>query len=357
MVLRTEGNDAEPAADYGIVRWKRDLLGQSSVGLIAVGRHDAERTAATYGLDARYATSTLFGEREFRAGFAVAQTYVSDASHRFGVSQRVFVNYPNDLVEFSADWARTDSTFDPRVGYLRRSNFQRISSEFVISPRPAFLPFIRQLEVKPWEVTWYLDDHTRAFQSFSSEFRPLGATFRSGDSFELNFQRRGDRPTEPFELFEGVEVVPGTYWYNKYEIQIESYQARRFSGNAEFNTGGFYGGRRQETTVEGRWKASRHASVSGSYVNNRLTFEDRGYLVNEASLRLDFAVSPTLFGAVAAQWNDEDDLTIVNFRLNWIPAPGSDVFLVINEQADSRETFWRPLATTAVTKLVWRIAF
>ena len=47
----------------------------------------------------------------------------------------------------------------------------------------------------------------------------------------------------------------------------------------------------------------------------------------------------------------------MNFRVNWIPQPGSDVYLVVNQLADSGETFWRARRTTAVTKLVWRIAF
>jgi hypothetical protein len=83
----------------------------------------------------------------------------------------------------------------------------------------------------------------------------------------------------------------------------------------------------------------------------------RTFVVDEASGRLDFAFSPVLFGAVAEQWNNDGDEIVVNFRLNWIPAPGSDLFLVINQTADSGETFWSPVCTAVVSKLVWRMAF
>jgi len=48
---------------------------------------------------------------------------------------------------------------------------------------------------------------------------------------------------------------------------------------------------------------------------------------------------------------------ILNFRLNWIPRPGSDLFLVINQQAETWESRWNPTHTAVLTKLVWRIAF
>jgi len=46
----------------------------------------------------------------------------------------------------------------------------------------------------------------------------------------------------------------------------------------------------------------------------------------------------------------------VNFRLNWIPEPGSDLYLVVNQSADTRDIFWVPTHTAVVSKLVWRIA-
>ena len=356
MTLRTEGTDAEPGASFGVVRWKQDVLGQSSVGVIAVGRSAPGRNAATYGADLSYVTSSLFGEREFAAGVAVAQSYASDARRSFGLAHRVYVEYPNDFVDFSASWARADTAFDPRVGFTRRTNYQRFASELSFNPRPAFLPFVRQMEIKPFEVSYYRDDRTGALQSMQWEVVPFALTLRSGDQMEVNLQRRADHPDEPFEPFEGVEVPVGTYWTSRLELQLESSRSRALSGNFEINEGGFYLGRRLEATLGGSWKAGKHVGLSGEYVHNRITFDERRFRVDEATARLDLALSPTLFGSLAGQWNDEDDEVIVNFRLNWIPEPGSDLFLVINEGAATGGRFWVPARTTVVSKLVWRIA-
>ncbi len=356
MALRTEGTDVEPAASFGVVRWKQDVLGQSSVGVIAVGRTEPGRSAATYGVDFDYATSSLFGEREFAAGVAVAQTWASDAGQRFGLAHRVYVDYPNDLVNFSASWARADTAFDPRVGFARRTNYQRFASELSFNPRPAFLPFVQQMEIKPFEVSYYRDDRTGTLQSLQVEFVPFAFTLMSGDGLEVNIQRRADHPDAPFELFEGAEIPVGEYWTSRLELQLESYRSRSLSGSFEINEGGFYLGRRLEATLGARWKAGKHLGLSGEYVHNRITFEERRFRVDEATGRLDLALTPNLFGALAGQWNSEDREIILNFRLNWIPQPGSDLFLVINQSADSGDRFWVPTRTTVVSKLVWRLA-
>lgn len=93
------------------------------------------------------------------------------------------------------------------------------------------------------------------------------------------------------------------------------------------------------------------------YERNRITLWGDAFLVDEVGGRIDFAVSPTLFGAIASQWNSEDLEMIVNFRLNWIPRPGSDLFIVFNQLAETEDTRWSPYQATLLSKIVWRIAF
>jgi len=53
----------------------------------------------------------------------------------------------------------------------------------------------------------------------------------------------------------------------------------------------------------------------------------------------------------------QDKEAILNFRVNWIPRPGSDLFLVVNQQAETWESLWNPTHTAVLGKLVWRMAF
>ena len=357
MALRTAARDTVPASDFGVLRWKHDVLDESSVGLLTVVRHEAGRTNATWGTDLLYSTSGLFGERQFEAGLTLAQTWTSDATRRSGLAQRLFIAYPNDLVEFSASWMRVDSTFNPEAGFLRRTSFQRFGTELAISPRPRFIPFLQQLEFKPLELSWYQDDRTGELQTLYAEMVPLAFTLRSGESLEFNLQRRADHPTESFELFEDVGIPAGEYWFTRWALDLSSFGGRALSGGLELSGGDFCLGTSTETGLDARWKMNPHLGVGGEWTYTRIDVEDRAFRVHEAAARIDFAVTPNLFGEIATQWNNEDDKAIVNVRLNWIPTPGSDLFLVINQIADARDRAWSPLRTTLLSKLVWRFAF
>jgi len=356
MALHTASTEATDAAGFGVVRLKQDIFDESSVGLLAVARRGGGATNATYGVDFRYATAQLFGDKEFVASFALAQTYTSDADDRFGLAHTLSVAYPNDLVEFSASWARAGKDFDPQVGFVRRDGYERLASELVILPRPRFLPFVQQLELKPFEFSWYRDDVTGALQSLYVEVVPLSTTLRSGDSFEVNVQRRADHPEEPFDLFEGAEIPPGEYWFTRWSVDLSTFGARPVSGSLEVTGGDFYLGTRLETSLAGRWRANKHVTLRADWGHNRIELFGDVFLVDELAARIDYAFSPKLFGVVAVQWNSEDEEFIVNFRLNWVPSPGSDLFLVINQVADSQNGGWHPRRTTVLSKLVWRIA-
>jgi hypothetical protein len=363
MVLQTEakgsGDNKLPSTNFGVVRWRQDVLDESSVGILAVSQRQSGRQNFTYGFDLNFATSEMFDEKEFEAGLVMAQTYTSDADTKTGLAHRLHFSFPNDLVEFLGSWVRSGEGFNPEVGFQRRGDsYQRFFTELAISPRPRFLPFIQQIEIKPFEISYYMDDESRELQSFFSEFVPLAFTTRSGEDVELAFFRRADKLEEPFEILEDVEEIPaGTYWETRWLVEFGTFSGRRFSGALEVSGGEFYAGERQTVALSGRWKVNKYFSIQGDFEHNRVAFSGESAKVQEVGGRVDFALSPTLFGALSGQWNNEDHEAIFNFRLDWIPRPGSDLFIVINQQGETWDSRWEPVQTTVLTKLVWRMAF
>jgi len=368
MVLQTAakqddlGIEREPTANFGVFRIKQDVLEESSVGALLVSRIEPGRYNFTYGVDLAYTTSEMLGDKEFTAGLVLAQSYTSDADAKTGLAHRLYAAYPNDLLEMSASWVKAADSFDPEVGFVRRRGYQRWGSEVVIAPRPAFLPLIQQMEFKPWEVSYYQNDATGELESFAWEVVPLAFTTRSGEQFEIALHRRGERLYEPFELFEGVEIPPGEYWYWRWGVEFDTFTARRLSGSVEVGGGDFYSGEQRSVALSGRWRMSKHLTLQGDWEHNLISLDTDEFSVQEAALRADYAFTPSLFGSVATQWNNEDDEAIVNFRLDWIPEPGSVLYFVINQNAATRfpeapELRWHPTRTTVLTKMVWRFAF
>ncbi len=354
MSIQTAKHDSTPSTNYTVLRWKQDVLQQSSIGLIGVGKIEQGRQNAVYGADFLYSTPSAFGDNNFSVGGAIAQSFTSDAESKTGLASRLFVYYPNDLIDFSAIWDRSSANFNPETGFLRRTNYQMFNADFRIKPRPNFLPWLQQFLFKPFDINYYIDDQTHTLQSLWSEFRPLGFITKSGERFEANIQRRAENLTENFEIHNGVIIPKGEYWFTRYELQFESFQGRAISVSVFSQWGNFYNGKSAEWAIESIYQVNRHISIRASYSHNNINLPEGIFSVNEFGGRINLAISPDLFGSVFGQWNNDDDEAILNFRVNWIPTPGTNLYFVVNQSFDTKDTGWHSTNTAVLTKMVWR---
>ena len=114
MILQTSRTDVSNSTNFSLVRWKQDLGEQSSVGFLAIGAAQSGHFNGTGGVDALFSTSKLFGDKNFQIGGAFAATYTSGAEDATGSAHRLFLSYPNDLVEFTAPGNGSARTSIPR---------------------------------------------------------------------------------------------------------------------------------------------------------------------------------------------------------------------------------------------------
>jgi hypothetical protein len=356
MSLETARTDASPATNFSLVRWKQDVGEESSVGVLAIGEIQPGRFNGTGGVDALYSTSKLFGDKILQVGGALAATYTSDRAEKAGSAHRLFLSYPNDIVQFDASWERVGQDFNPEAGFLSRPSYQVFSTEFSLNPRPKFMPWVQQMEFKPLELDYYLDGVTREMQSVYMEFRPLGLQTKSGEAFEFNIQRNAENLTEDFEIREGHVIPAGRYWSNRGEIQFETFEGRPVVAAGGVNWGRFYDGTSTEWEAQAAWKPNRFASLSVSYQRGDIRLPADGFTIDEVGARLNFSLTPKLFGFVYAQWNNDDNEIRFNFRVTWIPKPGAALYFVLNEFGDTLTSRWRLNTTVAMVKFVWYLS-
>jgi len=354
MVLQTSRTDFANSTNFSLVRLKQDLGEESSVGLLAIGSVQSGHFNGTGGFDALYSTSKLFGDKNFQLGGAFAATYTSGREDATGSAHRLFVSFPNDLVDFSGSWERAGLGFNPEVGFLGRTSYQLFETELSISPRPKFLPWVKQMEFKPLELSYYIDDITHEMQSVYMEFRPLGLSLKSGDSFEFNIQRNAENLTEDFEIRDGFLIPAGRYWTNRGELQVETFEGRPVVGALGVNWGKFYDGSSTEWEADLTWKPDRHFSASAGFQRTAIRLPAGAFAVDEVLGRLNFSVNPKLYGSIFGQWNNDDDEILFNFRVTWIPKPGAVFYFVFNEFGDTLDPrAWRMNKTVAMVKFVW----
>ncbi|MCJ7682166.1 MAG: carbohydrate binding family 9 domain-containing protein, partial [Candidatus Aminicenantes bacterium] len=356
MVLQTAETDTSPTTNFSLIRWKQNILEQSSIGILAIGSAQKGRFSGTGGFDALFSTSKLFGDKNLEVGGAIAATYTSDREAATGSAHRVFLSYPNDFLEVDASWERVGRNFNPEVGFLSRTSYQVFSTEWQFNPRPKFLPWVRNLEIKPIDINYYIDDITREMQSVYMEFRPLGMALKSGDFFEFNIERNAENLTEDFEIREGFIIPAGRYWTNRAELQIESFEGRPVIVDAAVNWGQFYNGSSTEWEAQLSWKVNRYFGTSIAYQRTDIRLPAGPLAIDEVVGRMSFSVTPKLFGSVFAQWNnDDDDEILINFRITWIPKPGASLYFVLNQFGDTLNPHARIRMnnTVALIKFVW----
>jgi hypothetical protein len=366
---RTGGSDR---ANDAVVRIKHDLLGRSYVGAMATvrsrpGVNGAERA---FGVDADF--PLVVRGQNLEPTFWLAGTRVSGVPGT-PVAFRIATDYPNDLFDNFVSLYRVESGFSPTLGFFRRTGVWETTGHIDFMPRPHVLG-LRQLNIKfplpDWDISvpeggslGRIED----WQTARFEWRPLGGDFQSGDSFEANFQRELDAPPDSFEVFTGVVVPAGRYWWSRWELQLETSQARPLSVETQVSWGGFYGGRSTEISVSPSWHPGGHLNLGFDLTRTEARLPGGHFTAIEGATRLeyDFGTRTALLGFV--QWNNEDQQVDFNVRFHWIPVIGDDVYVVWDSgyttdpgaryRFPDRRAWIRPLNGAFAIKAVHRFAF
>jgi hypothetical protein len=357
MSLQTCEKDAIPTTNYSVIRVKQDIFKQSSIGFISTQKYSDKGYNRVYGADITYSTSEIFGNKNLIVGgeFALSETKIFDKNENLNknnLSYNVFLSYPNDVIEYDFGFTTVEKGFNPEMGFINRKNYQMLYTELQFNPRFKNLPFFRNLIFKPIDVNYYINEETKKVETIFYEWRPFGFESKSGEFMEFNIQYVFDSPDEDFELIDGVYIPAGEYWNTRYEIQGSTFRGRKISAEASVNTGEFYTGHRQEYALITFFNINKHLNVSLDWQHNYITLPEKSLTTDEIGGRIDYAFSPKLQTGLFAQWNNEDNNILINYRINWIPKIGSFFYFVINQEFNTENTI-KLERTTIIGKLIW----
>ncbi len=221
LTMQTGEGAGEPLSNYTVARVKRDFLEQSYVGFIATNKQSASSYNRLFGADAAWVRSNLFGSNTLIVGAALAGTWNPGMTTN-NLAYRIYADFPNDFIDHFIGMRTVQENFDPQVGFQERSNFRQYSWTFRIRPRPEGIG-MQYLEFKPVELD-YFANFDGSVQSMDYEGRLLGFKTKSGELFEWNIQRFADSPPDTTDFF-GNKIVPATYWWTRWELQLETNQS------------------------------------------------------------------------------------------------------------------------------------
>ncbi len=352
--------DTLPSTNNTVFRYKHDIGKQSYIGGIFTNVINRSHSNQVLGLDASYQSAKFLKDKNITVTARATSSFDNFKTQKEAFTYRLSADYPNDLVDNFMAIGSMQKNFNPELGYIRRSNYNSYSWYLRISPRWFSKYGIKRLLLKPWGFTVYQTHSSGELESFRNETRPLGAVFKSGERFEVNLIQNYDRIDSPFNLTESIDIPVGKYMMYKYELQFETYQARRVWAFLLYNWGDFYTGKVQTFEGDIGLNINSHFNVNGSYTRNLLDLPEGKIITNELASYLNYAFTTKLNFTFFAQFNDLDEVMIYNIRLHWIPRIGSDFYFVYNigyEDSIKEIEYFKPQTTDAVMKLVYRIAF
>jgi hypothetical protein len=313
-----------------------------------------------FGIDAVYRTAEFLKDKNLTLGARLTARFEDFKYPGNAFTYLLFCDYPNDLIDNYMAINSMQPNFDPQLGFLYRTNYTAYSWYFRLMPRVLGKYGVRKLLLKPWGFTLYRTQTTGELESFYNETRPLGAVFNSGDRFEFNLKQTFDRLDEPFYLTDSIAIPQGKYWMYKYEIQLESFQGRRFWGFLLYNWGGFYTGKIHTIEFVGGANFSKNLNLQQQYTFNYVILPQGKVITHEIATYLNLAFTTKLNVSAFIQYNSLENIFIYNIRLHWIPKIGSDFYFVITTGYDQpiHQIDWlKPQTTATVAKLIYRITF
>lgn len=336
LSVQTEETGDTRAANHSVFRVKKDILGQSYVGMILTnlaedGGHDNQVVAADIG----YKTTILGGQvLEIQSYLAGS---ITDGDTKDNLAGRLYINMPNDTFSSRFLYHAREAGFNPESGFADRLDVQQYMADYYWTPRVSIpgMPFIKKMAFCPFALNAYYD-MSHNLMSREVSFQVFGIESTSEDEFEIDVEHVTENHDVEFDLFEDIVIPVGDYDWWRTQIMLETSARRMLSTEAEIVFSDYYGGKRQMYEAECTFKHNRFYSLSAEVTYNDIEVMNRSFDTKEFGGRLTLDLSTRLFSSTFVQWNNETDEIIANFRLHYIPKVGSDIYLVYNHILDEQ---------------------
>ena len=158
----------------------------------------------------------------------------------------------------------------------------------------------------------------------------LGVRFDNGAFLNLWLNDNFDRVDRDFSL-NNVVIPVGDYDFNEYRVSFDSNPSRRLYYSVMLAPQQFYGGDRFDTQGKVGARLSDRLSTEASWTRNDVSIPNGEFTVDLATLRIDFAISPTMAIRSITQYNSFVEQFSSSARFRWTYRPGSDVFIAYDE--------------------------
>ena len=329
MQTASLGASGTPGQNFTVARVRQDLANRSNIGAIVVNRDGTGSLGdgdynRTYAFDGRWG----IGEGGTISGFAAATDtpeLSGDDAHAYALSAQ----HQSERARLSLGYTEVAPNFNPEVGFLARQSYRRMNASVFTTFRPD--DFMGVHEFRPHVNHNTVFDFTTGQQETQFTHIDNHTEWRNGYEIHTGMNLSKEGVFEPFEIFPGVVVPPGTYDHKEAQIAGNTNLGAPVSANINTIIGGLFGGDRVTITpsIAARVGETFNAAFEWSYNDLRLPGGD--FTTNLARVRLSYSFTTRMFFQALVQYNDRADLWSSNLRFGLLSDANTGLFIVYND--------------------------
>jgi hypothetical protein len=313
---------AEPRTNFGVLRVKRDVGQRSYVGAMLTDRRTSVGSRTDFGADASlWATSRLNLQ-----GFT-ARTTRSDGAADWAV--RGAAEYQADPVYLYGEYLQIGKDAETGIGFVTRTDTKRVSgkAQFTLRPR---IPGVRSIALYAGGKN--LTRMNGAPQD-GNWFPGVSVQLNSGEGLSVTHVRGYVDLDYGFDLAGRIPIAPGHY--DLRDTVVSAFTSGNRPAAASFSASfqRLWHGDISAMTGALALKGGSHLSLSTSYTRSEVDLPRGGFVAHVGGLRLGWAFSTRLSTQAYLQYNSLENRLVANLRLRFIYRPGSDFYVVFNEES------------------------
>jgi hypothetical protein len=257
----------------------------------------------------------------------------TDGLHGDDTSYRAQLDFDGDRYGAQLERLRVGGQFRPEVGFVRRDDIRRTAGQLRFSPRPTGLEAIRKLS---WTGSVNYVENGSGVVETREQQASFGIDFENSDVLNVSYTRTYEFLPRVFEISSGIELPVGGYDYQTFSAGYNLGQRRRASAQLSVEHGTFYSGRKTSVGISrGRVNVSSQLSFEPTYTVNRVTLAEGSFTSHLTGARVTYTMTPLMFASALVQYRSDGRIVSTNARLRWEYRPGSEVFVVYNEERDT----------------------
>lgn len=338
-----------PQTNFSVFRLKRDVFSRSSIGVIFLNKQEIDGSYnRSIGFDSDFKINEKFSLFVVGAGTFSPDEQGELSRQRNNFAGTFGINWQSDLWQYNVSFLDIEDSFNPEMGFVRRTGLKRTEGRITYSPRPERWKSIRKLNFTT-SGSYQTNMRNRVLNKQSGAL--FAINFENTSSFRITIDRDFEFLDFSWRIRDGFVIPRNEYTSMRYRVSYNIGTTRRIGGSVNINGGDFWTGTSKGAGLSGNFNASTHLLISLNYTYNKIDLPRKivdnviypggEFHANTLTSRVTYSFNPDFFIKAYLQWFsdklnpslDGKDRLSGNVLLRYTYSPASDLYLVVDQQS------------------------